>query len=228
MDNLSTEYEGLIKPPLTSEKPGGGSDKPKESMSKKPQSGNLGADKPKESSSSMTSSSESFEKRATSLKGKHDKSHDAERQKLYDDMVASGHGKPQSESFESLLGGLKPNGGFTYDMNTEETITSGFAVSINPERETRVPYKDLSHKQIRAAFKQFEKDNAEAFAEEGNNYGGWVDPEDGALVLDIAKVLPNIEEARKLGLAANQAGIYDFQVGETIILDSKASVERQK
>ena len=188
----------------------------------------LNAGKPEESSSSMTASSESFEKRAASLKGKHDKSYDAERQKLYDDKVAAGLGAPEATSFEDLIGRLKPDGGFTYDMRNGKTVTSGFAVSINPERETRINYRELSVEQAREMFIQFGIDNAGAFFQPGNYYGGWVDPADGALVLDIAKVLPSIEDARKLGYAANQAGIYDFQVGETIILDSRASVDRGK
>ena len=279
MDNLSTEYEDLIKQAVEkaqdamgnaiktfdksnvnrggdpenagrfSDKPGSGSSDKDESSktsskqekkpdsgtvqgsgnsSNKPQSGNLGADKPKESNPTMTSSSESFEKRATSLKGKHDKSHDAERQKLHDDMVATGLGKPQAKNLKDLIAELGPDAGFTYDVRNSKTITSGFAVSINPEREMRINLREMDDRQIDDMLEQFEQDNATAFAEDDNHYGGWVDPEDGALVLDISKVLPSIEEARKLGYAANQAGIYDFQVGETIILDSKASVERQK
>ena len=169
---------------------------------------------------------EDFKARADKINSYPDRdseAHDAERQQLLDDMLAAGH-TPKAKDLDEVIVGLEKAGGFTYDMNTGEAKTVGFAVSI-AGHEKPVFIDGLDAKQRRDELDMYISEHAEALSESGNHLGGWVSP-DGLLVLDISRVTIDVKEARCNAAEAGQEAFYDFQAQSDVVIRKGAVQER--
>lgn len=105
-----------------------------------------------------------------------------------------------------------PDGGFTYNPVTGEQPTTGFALSVHPERAAVM--NDQQADVI--ALAEFAVKNWDLLSQDGNFIGGWHDPDDGKVYLDVSTVVKTAEEAERLGRDANQIAYFDLVKGQSI------------
>lgn len=118
---------------------------------------------------------------------------------------------------EGSLSGLsdfinKNPDGFTVNL-TGKPVSSGFAVSPYKGREVILDQVD------KTSLRSFLLDNIDLLKEEGNNFGGWLNNEDGKFYLDISKVVDNIDDA--IGYAAYNDQIAIFDLGNQSEITTK-------
>jgi len=111
---------------------------------------------------------------------------------------------------DMLVNKLRTDGGFTFDYNTQELVTKGFAVSANPELEwvydREVTWEDL------VAFVSM---NIEFLNGDGV-FGAWVDTETGKTYFDVVTVLDSEEHALDLAVYHKEIAIFDLASGDEI------------
>ncbi len=189
-------------------------------------SGTMG-DMPSQSEYPKDKTAAAFKARADKINSYPDRDsevHDAERQRLHDDMLAAGH-TPKARSLADVAAGLSKTGGFTYSTQTGEVKSVGFAVSI-AGHEKAVPLQKMSIRQRQEELGKYIEEHIEALTGQGNHFGGWVNPEDGMLYLDVSKVTNDIKEARRNAVAADQEAFYDFQTGSDVVIKKGAAHDR--
>jgi len=106
----------------------------------------------------------------------------------------------------------QPDAGFTYHAVTGEQPHEGFAVSVYKGREGVLDVKDLTVEKLW----DYAAKNRDLLREPGNFFGGWHNPADGKLYLDVSKVVSSHAEARRLAGAHNQIAYFDLQNGVSI------------
>jgi hypothetical protein len=102
------------------------------------------------------------------------------------------------------------DGGFSIDANTGHAVTGGYAVAAHPDREVilaECTMGDLLEFMIR---------NADLLSLPGVIMGGWHDPEDHRVYLDVSILVEDRDEAIKLAVDHDQLAIFDFATGESI------------
>ena len=114
-----------------------------------------------------------------------------------------------------ILNATKRDGGGTFSLLTGQAPGPGFMVGGNPEcPEKRVPYWEnrhgpVIHSLVATYIRRVER--------AGLLYlGTWVDPENGALVLDAPTHVETRETALIWAEARGEQAIYDLSTGETI------------
>ena len=152
--------------------------------------------------------------------------HDPERQKLLEDKLWLGD-TPIAKSIDTIVADLSDTGGFTYDINTGEVKQVGFAVAIEGH-EKSVRINDMTQLQRKEAIEDYIGEKRAILSELGNHIGGWLNPEDGVLYLDVSKVTNSLKEARNNAVKAEQEAIYDFQTMSDIEIIKGAAQERTK
>ena len=109
------------------------------------------------------------------------------------------------------------NGGASYSLVSGDIAGQpGYAVSIYPRRERILPYRFLSHRQVRT----FIRDNWDLLSDPslGVVVGTWFNPEAGRTHLDVSAHVQDREVAETVGKASKQIAIYDLERFETITL----------
>lgn len=102
------------------------------------------------------------------------------------------------------------DGGFTLDPWTLVPVGTGYAVSIHPEATrvlTSVNEGDLL---------EYLLTHAEVLEREGNAFGGWRDPADGRIYLDVSTVVDDLDVAIQLAKAHDQLAVWSFSEGRSI------------
>jgi hypothetical protein len=102
------------------------------------------------------------------------------------------------------------DGGFTIDPATLDDVTDGYAVSVNPEHE-RI-YAEVTPGTIMS----YMITNEAALAAPGALLGGWRDPADGRIYLDMPTLVHDREQALALARTHDELAVYDFAAGESI------------
>jgi hypothetical protein len=169
---------------------------------------------------------EELKKRLSSYDDKDSEVHDEERQQLYEASLQAGN-TPVVKSMNDIASELKETGGFTYDISTGEAKSAGFAVAIEGH-EKPIRIEGMDKPQVRDALRDYINENMHILAETGNHLGGWLNPEDGVLYLDISKVTGDVKEARRNAIAANQEAFFDFQTMDSVITIKGAAQDRTK
>jgi hypothetical protein len=103
-----------------------------------------------------------------------------------------------------------PDGGFSVDPVTGHDVTDGYAVSIHPQDGS------ILGAVTPGAIIEYVVHHADARARPGAVFGGWRDPADGRIYLDVSTFVHDRTEALALGRAHDQLAIYDFAAGESI------------
>lgn len=117
-----------------------------------------------------------------------------------------------------LVGALTtPDGGFSADPSGS-AVTAGFAVSIHPECE-RVLVAPVSDSDLES----YVADHAATLALPGRVFGGWHDPADGRIYLDVSVVVDTEEEAARLAFTASQLAYFDLGSGSSVRLVEPAA-----
>lgn len=108
----------------------------------------------------------------------------------------------------------KPDGGFTYQPATDESPTSGYALSIYKGRERVFDVAKLTLNDLW----EHAQDNWDLLSKPGNYIGGWHNPEDGKAYLDVSMVVKDKAEAERMGRENNQLAYFDLGKGESVKL----------
>lgn len=90
-------------------------------------------------------------------------------------------------------------------------MTGGYAVSIHPDEEKvlgTVTPGDLIEYVTR---------HADALAREGSVFGGWKDPADGRVYLDVSTLVSNRDDALALARQHDQLAVFDFAAGQSVV-----------
>lgn len=111
----------------------------------------------------------------------------------------------------------QPDGGFTVHAVTGSQPTTGYAVSVFKGREAVFDVKTLTGKDLWT----YAKANWDLLVDADNYFGGWHNPDDGRVYLDVSKVVKSRADAEQLGRAHQQIGIFDFQSGQSIKLGER-------
>lgn len=108
-----------------------------------------------------------------------------------------------------------PDGGFSIVVGTGEYVTSGYAVSIYPERERIiigcVTGEDLA---------DYLREHADALTLPGRVFGGWRDPASGAAFLDVSVTTRDLTTALTLARSHGQLAVFDFAALTSISTDA--------
>lgn len=109
---------------------------------------------------------------------------------------------------------LVHSGGFTSDLNGNSP-TTGYALSLYPEREWHAPASAVDPRQIQAFL-----DTSRALLENPGVYvGGWLDPTDNTVYLDVSQVIRNEQQALSVARARGQIAVYCFDTQQSIYLN---------
>lgn len=103
-----------------------------------------------------------------------------------------------------------PDGGFTIDPVTGEDVTGGYAVAAHPDCGSI--YAEVTSGTIL----EFMLRNADTLALPGRLFGGWRDPSDGRIYLDVSILVDDRSAAVEMAREYDQLAVYDFTRGESI------------
>ena len=104
----------------------------------------------------------------------------------------------------------RPDDGFTIDPHTGADVTGGYAVSVHPEDGVvlgSVAPGDLIEYMVR---------HADALARPRAVFGGWRDPADGRIYLDVSTLVADRDRALALAREHDQLAVFDFAAGESV------------
>jgi hypothetical protein len=102
------------------------------------------------------------------------------------------------------------DGGFSVDPRTGDDVTGGYAVAVHPECE------EIFAQVTPVGVWGYMERHAETLALPGRVMGGWCDPSDGRVYLDVSILVEDRDEAIKLAVDHDQLAIFDFAAGESI------------
>jgi SAM-dependent methyltransferase len=100
----------------------------------------------------------------------------------------------------------KAGGGFTYNPYTRQFVTTGYSASIYPDHSLIIDPKDLTQ----ATLEKFIEDRKHLLTRAENSVGGWLNPENGKLYLDVSFTTPSRPLAEFAGREYNQISIGDL------------------
>jgi hypothetical protein len=127
-------------------------------------------------------------------------------------------GLPTLPKVSGILDAIhRADGGFTYHAVTGEQPTTGFALSLHPDREAIM---DDSQATV-VALAQYAAKNWDLLKESGNFMGGWHNPDDGKVYLDVSTVVKTAEEADRLAREAKQIAYFDLVKGQSIKIGTR-------
>lgn len=112
----------------------------------------------------------------------------------------------------------KADGGFTVQPVTKEEPKTGFAVSIYPDRTVTFA---SAGKMSEAQFVKFVRDNKDILTQKDHYIGGWHDPSDGTIYLDVSVVKSTEDDARALAIKNNQISYFDFKNGRSVNVEKR-------
>lgn len=102
--------------------------------------------------------------------------------------------------------------GFTYQPLLKTSPTRGMAISIYPDREAIFNPLDLSAESLQS----YIDENLDLLADPLNHIGGWYNPDDGKIYIDISRVVQSRREATRLCREYQQYAFYDLGTGEQV------------
>lgn len=105
-----------------------------------------------------------------------------------------------------------PDGGFTYHAVTGAQPTTGYALSVHPERGALMNDQEADV----VALAEYAAKNWDLLSQENNFLGGWHNPDDGKVYLDVSTVVQTEAEAERLGREADQLAYFDLVKGQSI------------
>jgi hypothetical protein len=116
-----------------------------------------------------------------------------------------------------------PDGGFTIDPVTGQEPTTGFAVSVHPDRSVQLDnVGKISSQNLLGHMVAFREANADVLATPHNNIGAWHDPATGIGHMDISAVVPTAAEAHALSVKHKQIAYFDIVKGQSVALRESA------
>ncbi len=167
-----------------------------------------------------------------------DPSRDPERQAILDDtltyqlqLAAHRQGVTQvaaekGQSPDQVVADIQREGGFTHDFTRGMTPTVGFMVSL-PGHERKIRMDGKTPRDLAAAIRDYARERRELLRQPGNYAGGWVNPDNGILYLDVSRVETNVAAARATAIANQQEAFFDKQCGDEVFVLRGVSETRE-
>lgn len=115
-------------------------------------------------------------------------------------------------TMSGAIAAIRKSGGFTVQPVTGDVPTTGYALSLHKDRERKLDRESVTVD----ALAQYTVDNWDLLSREGNYLGGWYNPNDNQVYLDVSTVVKSAEEANDLGLGAKQLEYYDLERGVSV------------
>lgn len=113
---------------------------------------------------------------------------------------------------------IQEQGGFTYNPLTHGLLEvgkdRGFAVA-QPGTEHIVGNDTISREQFETAIADLAEQNRDKI-EAGAMLGGWYSPDRKVYMVELTDIVPDHDEAVRLGVERNQEAIFDLSTGDTI------------
>lgn len=156
-------------------------------------------------------------------------SRDPERQAILDDTLAyqlqlAAHRKgvkqiaaEKGQSPDQVVSDIKNEGGFTHDFTRGMTPTVGYMVSL-PGHERKIRMDGKSARDLAASIRDYARERRELLRQPGNYVGGWVNPDNGILYLDVSRVETDVASARAAAIENQQEAFYDKQCGDEVFV----------
>ena len=116
-----------------------------------------------------------------------------------------------ADAWDDAVNQAVSEGGFTFVSTPGDGPNSGFMVSVADEKRVSID-ESRNPDDVR----DFMQANSSLLSKPNHYVGGWV--EGGELCMDVSINVPSEEEAREIGEANNQDGIFDLNTGQTIML----------
>lgn len=104
------------------------------------------------------------------------------------------------------------DGGFSISVVSGQEVDSGYMVSIYQDREQKAYYTAITPDSLN----QYIVDNLDVLVQDGVFLGGWHDPDDDSVYLDISVRKNNLGEALSLAELHNQLAVYDLAANRSI------------
>lgn len=109
---------------------------------------------------------------------------------------------------------LDRDGGFTYQPVVADSPTEGLMVGAYPDRGLVLTKEQCTPE----AIQNYITKNSDLLGDLKNNVGGWYNPEDGKVYLDISKVFKTEDEARAACEKYGQLAWHDLATGKDVYL----------
>lgn len=122
-------------------------------------------------------------------------------------VVATAWAMSLADAVQELV---RPDGGFSLNPGTLQSVRGGYAVSIFPERTitlARVGEGDLLEFLLR---------NSDVLVSGCTVFGGWHDPADHRIYLDASVIMTDRAEALRIGRENDQLAVWSFDEGRSI------------
>lgn len=129
-----------------------------------------------------------------------------------------GHrGRPGEIGGSTSLSGIvqavqAADGGFTYHAVTGTEPKTGYALSLHKDREQVLPVEDVHVKQVA----EYVKKNRALLQQPDKYLGGWHNPNDGQVYLDVSTIVTTAAEAEQLGRTHGQLAYFDLAHGRSV------------
>jgi hypothetical protein len=116
-----------------------------------------------------------------------------------------------------------PDGGFTYDAKTGQEPTSGYVVSAYPDRSKLITGIDgMTADALASRVTDYVIANMDLISQADHQLGGWHDPKNGKVYLDVVQVKSTAAEAESVALAHDQIAYYDIKAGKSVDVNRSA------
>jgi hypothetical protein len=107
------------------------------------------------------------------------------------------------------------DGGFTYHAVTGTQPKTGFVLSLHKDREQVLDVKDIDVVELAT----YAAKNRDLLGQTDNYLGGWHNPANGKVYLDVSTVVQSATDAEHLARAAQQEAYFDLQTGTSVPID---------
>ena len=129
-------------------------------------------------------------------------------------------GYAATEGFNELLHLVsEPDGGFTFDPRAHTQPSTGYALSIHPERSQSFAAALLAPEDLT----RYIASNRDLLDLPGNMLGAWHDPASHLVFLDVSTVTDNETDAAALALAHDQIAYYDLARHTSVTVNAAAT-----
>lgn len=134
-------------------------------------------------------------------------------------------GRGKATKYSELLDRVRqPGGGFTHKILTGHEPVSGFAVSPFRGRELTMPAEKVTVEKLA----EYVSKNRDILREKGAYLGGWHNPEDRQVYLDVSRVVGTKREADDLARRHDQFAYYDLKEGKAINVEGRRATHTRQ
>jgi hypothetical protein len=116
-----------------------------------------------------------------------------------------------------------PDGGFTFNPKTNLEPTTGYVVSAYPEHSKALRNAaTMSPDELGNHLRDYVIEKWDVIQQADHQFGGWHNPKDGTVYLDVVQVLASEAEATHVALTHDQIAYYDLVRGITVVVNPHA------